>query len=104
MQQSLPNGETLYKLVVTAHDGGGLEATQAAEVYISVTGPGYNPPVFSRAMYRFNIAESVPPDTYVGAVQATYAGSSNGGFISHWLFVPLVWSQHTYGVLSYGLD
>ena len=78
VQQSLPNGEKLYKLIINAQDGGRLEAEQTAEVYISVTGPGYNPPVFGKPMYRFHTSEIVAPDTLVGTVQATYAGNSNG--------------------------
>lgn len=68
----------MYRLIVTAFDGGGLAAEQTADVYVSVTGPGYNPPVFSKAMYRFGIEENVPEDTYIGSVSATYAGSTSG--------------------------
>ena len=50
---------------------------EAAEVYLSVTGPNYNPPQFERDMYRYSISEKVDPDTYVGSVRATYAGSSS---------------------------
>ncbi|WAR00850.1 DS-like protein [Mya arenaria] len=78
VHQSLPSTEQLYRLVVDARDGGGLGSAQRAQVYISVTGQGYNPPVFLESMYRFQIAEDVGENFEIGTVVATYAGSSKG--------------------------
>lgn len=75
---SLPAGERVYHLVIDAQDGDGQSALQRADVYISVTGPGSNPPIFEQRVYRFTIPEDVNDDTFVGIVRAKYAGSSDG--------------------------
>ncbi|KAL4230834.1 condensed mesenchymal cell proliferation [Mactra antiquata] len=74
---NLPAGERVYRLIISAVDGGGQSALQQAEVYISVTGPDSNPPTFEHRVYRFEVSEDVLENTVVGIVRATYAGSSD---------------------------
>ncbi|XP_045202941.2 protein dachsous-like [Mercenaria mercenaria] len=78
VDKSLPAGERVYRLVIDAQDGGGQRAVQRADVYISVTGPGSNPPIFDQRVYRFTISEDVAENTFIGIVQAKYTGSPDG--------------------------
>ncbi|XP_014247424.1 protein dachsous [Cimex lectularius] len=61
----------VYKLNVTAVDGGGLRSQQDAEVYISITDSKSTPPHFQSPRYDMSIREDARPNTVVGTVKAT---------------------------------
>ncbi|XP_026697084.1 protocadherin-16 [Athene cunicularia] len=61
---------TLVQLVISAQDGGGLQAQPNARVNISVVEGTVSPPVFEQAQYFFTVAEDVPQGASVGAVRA----------------------------------
>jgi protocadherin-16/23 len=60
-----------HHLNVSASDGAGLRASIDAEVFLSVVGPGQQPPVFEKPRYSLNIREDVSRGTVVGSVRAT---------------------------------
>lgn len=61
---------TLVQLVISAQDGGGLQAQPNARVNISIVEGTVSPPVFEQAQYFFTVPEDVLPGAAVGAVQA----------------------------------
>ncbi|XP_036247619.1 protocadherin-16 [Molothrus ater] len=61
---------TLVQLVISAQDGGGLQAQPNARVNISIVEGTVSPPVFEQAQYFFSVPEDMPQGTTVGAVQA----------------------------------
>uniref|UniRef100_A0A8C8AD23 Protocadherin-16 n=1 Tax=Otus sunia TaxID=257818 RepID=A0A8C8AD23_9STRI len=61
---------TLVQLVISAQDGGGLQAQPNARVNISVVEGTVSPPVFEQAQYFFTVPEDVPQGASVGAVRA----------------------------------
>lgn len=58
------------QLVISAQDGGGLQAQPNARVNISIVEGTVSPPVFEQAQYFFTVPEDVPQGASVGAVQA----------------------------------
>lgn len=58
------------QLVISAQDGGGLQAQPNARVNISIVEGTVSPPVFEQAQYFFSVPEDMPPGASVGAVQA----------------------------------
>ncbi|OWK53006.1 Protocadherin-16 [Lonchura striata] len=61
---------TLVQLVISAQDGGGLQAQPNARVNISIVEGTVSPPVFEQAQYFFSVPEDMPQGASVGAVQA----------------------------------
>ncbi|KAI1241391.1 hypothetical protein IHE44_0004863 [Lamprotornis superbus] len=61
---------TLVQLVISAQDGGGLQAQPNARVNISIVEGTVSPPVFEQAQYFFTVPEDMPQGASVGAVQA----------------------------------
>ncbi|NWU73275.1 PCD16 protein, partial [Pterocles burchelli] len=61
---------TLVQLVISAQDGGGLQAQPNARVNISIVEGTVSPPVFEQAQYFFTVPEDVPQGASVGAVRA----------------------------------
>ncbi|XP_058680865.1 protocadherin-16 [Ammospiza caudacuta] len=61
---------TLVQLVISAQDGGGLQAQPNARVNISIVEGTVSPPVFEQAQYFFSVPEDMPQGATVGAVQA----------------------------------
>ncbi|XP_010226080.1 PREDICTED: LOW QUALITY PROTEIN: protocadherin-16 [Tinamus guttatus] len=61
---------TLVQLVISARDGGGLQAQTNARVNISIVEGTVSPPVFEQAQYFFTVPEDMLPGASVGAVQA----------------------------------
>ncbi|KAJ7421755.1 hypothetical protein WISP_41297 [Willisornis vidua] len=61
---------TLVQLVISAQDGGGLQAQPNAQVNISIVEGTVSPPVFEQAQYFFTVPEDMPQGASVGAVQA----------------------------------
>lgn len=96
MSASLPEGERVYRLELDAQDAGGRRSAQGAEVVISVTGPGYNPPVFLQSMYRFPVLEDIGQDKFVGKVAATYAGTSTGDDWFHYVVLVMKLQNSSY--------
>lgn len=62
---------TMYRLEVTAADGGGLRSHSPAVITVSVVDTQDNPPVFGQAVYSFVTFENVEPGAVVGTVTAT---------------------------------
>lgn len=60
-----------HHLNVSASDGAGMRAAVDAEVFLSVVGPGQQPPVFEKPRYSLNIREDSGKGTVVGTVRAT---------------------------------
>ena len=67
----------LFRLNVTARDGGGLYAKQTALVEITVQNQLDNPPMFEHNLYNFSVYENVARGTYVGNVFATMKEGNN---------------------------
>nr|XP_009680681.1 PREDICTED: protocadherin-16 [Struthio camelus australis] len=61
---------TLVQLVISARDGGGLQAQPNARVNISIVEGTVSPPVFEQAQYFFTVSEDMLPGASVGAVRA----------------------------------
>ncbi|XP_027762821.1 protocadherin-16 [Empidonax traillii] len=61
---------TLVQLVISAQDGGGLQAQPNARVNISIVEGTVSPPVFEQAQYFFTVPEDMSQGASVGAVQA----------------------------------
>ncbi|XP_029821605.1 protocadherin-16 [Manacus vitellinus] len=61
---------TLVQLVISAQDGGGLQAQPNARVNISIVEGTVSPPVFEQAQYFFTVPEDTSQGVSVGAVQA----------------------------------
>lgn len=61
---------TLVQLVISAEDGGGLQAQPNARVNISVVEGTVSPPVFEQAQYFFTVPEDMLQGASVGAVRA----------------------------------
>ncbi|XP_065601880.1 protocadherin-16 [Cyrtonyx montezumae] len=61
---------TLVQLVISAEDGGGLQAQPNARVNISIVEGTVSPPVFEQAQYFFTVPEDTLQGTSVGAVRA----------------------------------
>lgn len=58
------------QLVISAQDGGGLQAQPNARVNISIVEGTVSPPVFEQAQYFFSVPEDMPQGASVGAVRA----------------------------------
>lgn len=100
VEKSLPAGEHVFRLVIDAQDGGGQRAVQQAEVYISVTGPGSNPPIFDQRVYRFTVSEDISTSAFVGTVRATYAGSPEGTSSIQFIILLFIFSYHVAYAIS----
>ncbi|XP_009953897.1 PREDICTED: protocadherin-16, partial [Leptosomus discolor] len=61
---------TLVQLVISAQDGGGLQAQPNARVNISIVEGTVSPPVFEQAQYFFTVPEDMLQGANVGAVRA----------------------------------
>lgn len=61
---------TLVQLVISAEDGGGLQAQPNARVNISIVEGTVSPPVFEQAQYFFTVPEDTLQGATVGAVRA----------------------------------
>lgn len=61
---------TLVQLVISAEDGGGLQAQPNARVNISIVEGTVSPPVFEQAQYFFTVPEDTLQGASVGAVRA----------------------------------
>lgn len=61
---------TLVQLVISAQDGGGLQAQPNARVNISIVEGTVSPPVFEQAQYFFTVPEDMLQGASVGAVRA----------------------------------
>lgn len=61
---------TLVQLVISAQDGGGLQAQPNARVNISIVEGTVSPPIFEQAQYFFTVPEDILQGTNVGAVRA----------------------------------
>uniref|UniRef100_A0A8B9EGQ3 Cadherin domain-containing protein n=1 Tax=Anser cygnoides TaxID=8845 RepID=A0A8B9EGQ3_ANSCY len=61
---------TLVQLVISAQDGGGLQAQPNARVNISIVEGTVSPPIFEQAQYFFTVPEDTLQGTNVGAVHA----------------------------------
>lgn len=59
------------RINISATDGGGLRATQDAEVFISVIDSAQSPPIFEHPRYTYGVREDVRRDTVIGSVKAT---------------------------------
>lgn len=59
-----------HRLNVSAADGGGLQAEQPAEVYISVIDAAQMSPMFGQQQYSCRVREDAAVGTKVGTVQA----------------------------------
>lgn len=68
-----------FELEISATDGGGLSAPQAAVVHISVIPAGVGSALFDKPRYNFRIREDVKGGTIVGSLKAT--GGDRGEFI-----------------------
>lgn len=62
---------SVITMVISAKDGGGLNAPINAKVNISVVEGSVAPPVFEQAQYFFTISEDVLRGTEVGVVRAS---------------------------------
>ncbi|NXK83062.1 PCD16 protein, partial [Amazona guildingii] len=61
---------TLVQLVISAQDGGGLQAQPNARVNISIVEGTVSPPVFEQAQYFFTVPEDMLQGASVGSVRA----------------------------------
>uniref|UniRef100_A0A669QF51 Protocadherin-16 n=1 Tax=Phasianus colchicus TaxID=9054 RepID=A0A669QF51_PHACC len=68
--QTHGKANTLVQLVISAEDGGGLQAQPNARVNISIVEGTVSPPVFEQAQYFFTVPEDTLQGTSVGAVRA----------------------------------
>ena len=71
LEKGLSSSPSVYTLIVSAEDGGGLAALVNATVTISVLAVGQNVPQFTQLLYRFEVSESVDTGTPVGTVAVT---------------------------------
>ncbi|XP_077559071.1 dachsous cadherin-related 1 [Haemaphysalis longicornis] len=71
---SLLGSPALHELRLSAEDGGGLHSLLDARVYVSVLGPGQQPPLFQRPRYAFQVREDAALHTVIGTVAAAAGG------------------------------
>ncbi|CAG0886653.1 unnamed protein product [Cyprideis torosa] len=64
-------------LSIQAHDGGGREAREAAQIRLSMVSADQRPPLFERNRYVFVVQEGLGRSTPVGSVKATVADGSH---------------------------
>ena len=69
--RSLPSSPRHYTLGLSAEDGGGLQASQPAQVMVNVVDPSQHPPEFTVSLYSFSVPEDADVDQTVGQVEAT---------------------------------
>lgn len=79
---SLLGSPALHELRLSAEDGGGLHSLLDARVYVSVLGPGQQPPLFQRPRYAFQVREDAALHTVIGTVAAAAGQSSLGAALS----------------------
>nr|XP_022912562.1 protein dachsous isoform X1 [Onthophagus taurus] len=60
-----------HRLNISATDGGGLQSSSDAEVFISVIDATQRPPIFEHPRYTYSVKEDVRRDTIVGSVKAS---------------------------------
>lgn len=70
-----------FDLEVSATDGGGLSATQPAEVHITVLPSGTASTLFDKPRYNFRVKEDVRVGTVVGNLKATLGDRGKKIFI-----------------------
>lgn len=68
LKKGLSSSPSVYTLVVSAVDGGGLVSLTNATVTISVLTVGQNVPQFTQLLYRFEVSENARTGTPVGTV------------------------------------
>ncbi|NP_001076033.2 protocadherin gamma-A6 isoform X9 [Pan paniscus] len=64
-------GEAVYRLVLTAMDGGDPVRSSIAQILVTVLDVNDNTPVFTQPVYRVSVPENLPVGTPVLAVTAT---------------------------------
>jgi len=71
LKKGLSSSPSVYTLIVSAEDGGGLASLVNATVTISVLAVGQNVPQFTQPLYRFEVSESAHTGSPVGTVAVT---------------------------------
>lgn len=66
---------------VTASDHGRPSLKAVLQLRVVVRGSAENPPKFVKATYTANVAEDVPPGTFVARVEATVPGQESGVYL-----------------------
>lgn len=90
--------QPFHKLNISASDGGGLRASQDAEVFITVIDSTQRPPIFEKTRYNYYVKEDAGRGTIIGTVTAT---SSDSG--KYCTFLLTEYKNDFFFVISYVL-
>ena len=84
LQRMLDHEEaTRHQFIVTAYDLGSPSKSSTITVNVVVQDTNDNPPVFSQALYSFDVAESINVNTKFAQVEATDMDSGHNGRINY---------------------
>lgn len=76
---------SLYKLTLTAYDGGVPSRSGSCDIAVQVLDANDNRPTFDKASYEANIPENVPPGSTVLRVHATDPDDGDNGAVRYQL-------------------